>query len=150
VNPNVAAWPEPVERIAAFLRAAGVEGRLEELPSGAESLPGPSVRAEAFESSRGRLVALVPARGTLDAERLTRVARASSLRPVATPSFPFDHARVFIDRSLLAQRAIWLHVGSERHVLGLAPQQLAHVTRAQTAKLLLDDRTAEIADGGRG
>ena len=147
---GVAAWPEPVERIAAFLRNAGVEGRLEELPAGAESPPGPAVRTEAFESSRGRLVALVPVRRTLDRECLARVAKADSVRPAPTPSFPFDHARVFLDRSFFVQRMVWLQVGSDRYVLGLAPQQLAHVTRAQAAKLVLEDGTAGIADRGRG
>ena len=150
MTPNVRAWPEPVERIAEFLRKAGIEGRLEELPSGAESPPGPAVRAEAFESSRGRLVALVPAKRTLDHERLERVARVSGLRPAQTPSFPFDHARVYLDRSVLAQRTIWLRVGSERHVLALAPQQLAHLTRAQSAILALEDGPAAITDRGPG
>jgi hypothetical protein len=45
---------------------------------------------------------------------------------------------------------VWLQVGSDRYVLGLAPQQLAHVTRAQAAKLVLEDGTAGIADRGRG
>jgi prolyl-tRNA editing enzyme YbaK/EbsC (Cys-tRNA(Pro) deacylase) len=150
VSHGVATWPEPVERIAAFLRTSGVEGRLEELPAGAESPPGPAVRAEAFESSRGRLVALVPARRTLDRERLARVARADNVRPAPTPSFPFDHARVFLDRSFFVERMVWLHVGSDRYALGLAPQQLAQVTRGQSAKLVVEDGTAGIADRGRG
>jgi hypothetical protein len=135
----VAAWPEPIERIAAFLRAAGVEGQLEELPAGAASPPGPAVRAEGFESTRGRLVALVPMKRALDHERLARVARVDSVRPAAAPSFPFDHARVYVDRSLFAERIVWLYVGSDRYVVGLAPQQLTHLARAQGAKLLLED-----------
>jgi hypothetical protein len=150
VSSNVTAWPEPVERVAAFLRAAGVEGRLEELPAGADWPPGPAVRAEAFESARGRLVALVSAKRTLDHERLERVARVSGLRPAPTPSFPFDHARVYLDRSVLAERTIWLRVGSDRHVLALTPQQLAHLTRAQSAILALDDGGAAITDRSPG
>jgi hypothetical protein len=139
VSQAVPAWPEPVERIAAFLRAAGVEGRLEELPAGAESPPGPTVRAEGFESARGRLVALVPARRTVDRERLARVARVDGVRPVPTPSFPFDHARVYVDRSVLAERIVWVYVGSDRYVVGLAPHQLTHLTRGQATNLVLDD-----------
>ena len=150
MSPQVTAWPEPVERIAAFLRAAGVEGRLEELASGSELPPGPALRAEGFESSRGRLVALVPPKPALDCERLARVARASTLRPAAAPSFPFDHARVFIERSVFAQRVVWLPVASSEFVLGLAPQQLTHVTRAQSAILVLEEGTADVADRGRG
>jgi hypothetical protein len=150
VSPQVEAWPEPVERIAAFLRAAGVEGRLEELPAGSRSPPGPAVRAEGFESSRGRLVVLVPPKRALDRERLARVARASSLRPAAAPSFPFDHARVFIDRSFFALRTVWLPIASGQYVLGLTPQQLTHMTRAQSAILVLEDGTADVADRGRG
>jgi prolyl-tRNA editing enzyme YbaK/EbsC (Cys-tRNA(Pro) deacylase) len=139
VSQAVPAWPEPVERIAAFLRVAGVEGRLEELPAGTEAPPGPAVRAEGFESTRGRLVALVPARRTVDRERLARVARAESVRPAPTPSFPFDHARVFVDRSTFAERIVWLYLGSDRYVVGLAPQQLTHLTRAQATNLLVED-----------
>ena len=144
------AWPEPVERIAAFLRAAGVEGRLEELPAGAESPPGPTVRAEGFESTRGRLVALVPVKRALDRERLAMAAKAASLRSAPAPSFPFDHARVYVDRTVFAERVIWLYVTSDRYVLGLAPEQLAHLTRAERASLVLDDRMADVADRGRG
>src|SRR5918996_6467506 len=35
--PASSAWPEPVERVAAFLRAAGAEARLEEFPEGTKT-----------------------------------------------------------------------------------------------------------------
>ena len=34
-------WPEPVERIASFLRHSEAEGRIEELPPGVDEPPGP-------------------------------------------------------------------------------------------------------------
>ena len=91
-------WPEPVERIALFLRRSEAQARLEELPPGVDKPPGPGAR-----------------------------------------SFPFEGARVIVDRSLLSARTVWLQAGSPRHVLGLGPRQLLRLTRAETGTFLLDD-----------
>jgi hypothetical protein len=45
-------WPEPVERIASFLRESEAHGQLEELPEGVDTPPGTGARAEAFECDR--------------------------------------------------------------------------------------------------
>ncbi len=105
-------WPEAVERIAAFLRASGVEGRLEELLAGAGP---PSVDERKLAVAAG-------------CRELKSRARASA--------FPFEGARVFMDQSVLSSEAVWLEVGSPRHVLGLSPAQIVRVTRAETADLL--------------
>ena len=132
-------WPEPVERIAAFLRASGVEGRLEELPSDAEAAPGAGLRAEGFDTGTRPLVALVPAKRRIDSGKLMKAALVARLREATVPPFPFEHARVLVERSVFAERIVWLHVGSGRFVLGLAPQQLARLTRGETADLLQGD-----------
>jgi prolyl-tRNA editing enzyme YbaK/EbsC (Cys-tRNA(Pro) deacylase) len=82
---------------------------------------------------------LVPDDRTIDRERLARRAGCSTLVPAPFPAFPFQPARVLIDRSLLAVRTVWLEAGSPRHVLGLAPNQLLRLTRAETASFLVDD-----------
>lgn len=132
-------WPEPVERIAAQLRRAGIEGRLEELPAGADSAPDGALRTEGFECDGRPLVALVPVERTLDREKLAAAARCRELRPAGAPGFPFRRMRVFVDSSVLTAEIAWIEAGSPRHVLGLPPGQLNSLVRAQPADLLLED-----------
>jgi len=132
-------WPEQVERIAVFLRAAGVQARLEELASGVDSPPGPTVRAAGFECDGRALVALVLGERRVDRNKLARAAGCGTLRTAATPGFPFQPARVFVDRGVLSGPTVWLEAGSPRHVVGLSPSQLAHVTRAEAVDLLAED-----------
>ena len=132
-------WPEPVERIAALLRATGAEGRLEELPAGSDKPPGTSLLSVGFRCDGRSLVALVPADREVDRDKLGRLANCTALRPVRTPPFPFEGARVFLDRTTLSTGLLWLEAGSPRHVVGIAPSQLARVTRLETADLLTED-----------
>lgn len=129
-------WPEPVERIAAFLRASAVEGRLEELLPGAEPPAGQKLRADGFEAGGVVVVALVPAGRSVDARKLAAAAGSDEARSAPATDFPFAGARVFMDQSILAADAVWLEAGSPRHVLGLSPVQIARVTKALTADLL--------------
>lgn len=131
-------WPEPVERIASFLRESEAHGQLEELPEGVDTPPGPGARAEAFECDRNTIVALVPDDREIDRARLARRAGCGELRPVPARVFPFQGARVLVDRSLLSLRTIWLEAGSPRHVVGLDPRQLLRLTRAESGGFLLD------------
>jgi prolyl-tRNA editing enzyme YbaK/EbsC (Cys-tRNA(Pro) deacylase) len=125
-----------VERIAAFLRASGVEGRLEELLAGSGPPAGQSLRADGFDSDGAAVVALVPAGRRVDERKLAAAAGSEEVRPAPAVAFPFEEARVFMDQSILSADAVWLEVGSPGHVLGLSPVQIARVTKAQTADLL--------------
>jgi hypothetical protein len=131
-------WPDPVERIAAFLRAAGTAGRLEELPADADAAPGPAIRAAGFECDGRGLVVLVLDERAIDREKVSVAAGCGTLRPAPAPEFPFHPARVLLERTLVTAETVWLEVGTERHVLGLAPAELARLTRAETADLLLE------------
>jgi prolyl-tRNA editing enzyme YbaK/EbsC (Cys-tRNA(Pro) deacylase) len=131
-------WPEPVERVAAFLRASGANGRLEELPADADSAPGPAVLAAGFECDGRVVVALIPEDRSVDGNKVAAAAACRTLRPGAVPEFPFGGARVLLDRTLLPVEAVWLAVGGERFVLELPPTDLARLTRAETADLLLE------------
>jgi prolyl-tRNA editing enzyme YbaK/EbsC (Cys-tRNA(Pro) deacylase) len=133
-------WPEPVERIAVFLRAAGVQGRLEELPDGVDFPPGLTLRAHGFESDGRSVVALVPLGRVVDRGKLATAAGSPALRPAAAPPFPYQPARVLLDRSAFAARTVWLEVASPRYALGLAPRHLAQLSRSETADLLVDDQ----------
>ena len=132
-------WPEPVERIAALLRASGVQGQLEQLPGGTNEPPGPSFRAAGFECDGRALVALLPDDRAIDRDKLAAAARCRALRPAPVSAFPFRRMRVYLDRSALSMPIVWLEAGSPRHYVGLAPSQLTRLTRAQTADLLLED-----------
>jgi hypothetical protein len=132
-------WPEPVERIASFLRDSEAIGRLEELPPGTDTPPGPAARAEAYDCDRRTLVVLVPADRPIDEERVLRRGGCRSLRSAVARTFPFQGTLVFVDRALLGQRMVWLEAGSPRHVLGLAPSQLLRLTRAETGVFVAPD-----------
>ncbi len=133
-------WPESVERIASFLRDSEAQGRIEELPPGVDTPPGPAARVAGFDCDGKLLVALVPADRAIEQARLARSSGCSVLRPAASPPFPFQGARVIADRSLLAMRTVWLEAGSPRHVVGLAPDQLLRLTRAETGLFLVQDQ----------
>jgi prolyl-tRNA editing enzyme YbaK/EbsC (Cys-tRNA(Pro) deacylase) len=143
-------WPEAVEGIAAFLRAAGVEGRLEELLRGAGPPGGQMLRADGFDGDGAAVVALVPADRAVDPRKLASATNCSEVRPAPAGGFPFPEARVFMDQSALSSESVWLEAGSPRHLLGLSPAQLASVTNAQTADLLREARTGEVDDVPRG
>jgi prolyl-tRNA editing enzyme YbaK/EbsC (Cys-tRNA(Pro) deacylase) len=132
-------WPAPVERIASFLRQSEAPARLEQLPDGVDTPPGPAARAEAFDCDGRTLVALVPDDREVDRARLARRGGCGELRPASARTFPFQGTQVLVDRSLLSQPIVWLEAGSPRHVLGLGPRQLLRLTRAETGTFLLED-----------
>lgn len=132
-------WPEPVERIASFLRDSEAVAQLEELPEGVHSAPGPAARAEAFDCGGQTIVALFPDDREVDPARLARRAGCAELRRSHDRPFPYQGSRVLVDRSLLPLRRIWFPAGSPRHVVGLGPRQLLRLTRAETGVFLLED-----------
>jgi prolyl-tRNA editing enzyme YbaK/EbsC (Cys-tRNA(Pro) deacylase) len=127
-------WPAEVEQVAAFLRAAGAEARLEELPPTEDDFPGTGVSVYAFDCDGRRVVTLVPADRRVDPRKLG----CADLRPAVPPAFPFDYAEVRLDRILLGERTVWIHAGSRRHVAGMSPGQLARLVRARTADIIAD------------
>jgi prolyl-tRNA editing enzyme YbaK/EbsC (Cys-tRNA(Pro) deacylase) len=129
-------WPDDVESIAAFLRAAGVEGRLEELLPGAHPPAGQTLAVQGFTAGGAVIVALVPSGRTVDEQKLALAAGNLQIRSAPAGVFPFQGARVFVDPSVLPSDVVWLQAGSPRHVLGLSPAQLASITKAETADLL--------------
>jgi prolyl-tRNA editing enzyme YbaK/EbsC (Cys-tRNA(Pro) deacylase) len=131
-------WPEPVERVAAFLRESNAHARLEELPADVDAAPGPAVSVAGFDCDGGALIVLVPVEAAVDRERLARRAGCRHLAPAEGPSFPFQGARVLVDSSLLPLETVWLEAGSPRHVVGLPPAQLLRLTHAETGTFRLE------------
>jgi prolyl-tRNA editing enzyme YbaK/EbsC (Cys-tRNA(Pro) deacylase) len=132
-------WPPNVEEVAAVVRAAGLEARLEELAEGERLPPGPAVRAEAYDCQGRLLIALLPADHDLDPRKLLSAAGCVYAQPTEAPLFPFSRAAVFVERLLLGEETVWIRAGSPRHVLALSPSDLVQLTHGQTADLAADD-----------
>ena len=150
-------WPEPVERVAAYLRVSAAEARLEEFPEGTPTAED-AARAVGCELAQivkslvlvcdGRpVVALVPGDRRVDPAKVARAAGAERARiasreevtaatgfePGAVSPFPLRSVdRVLIERRLLAHEVVWIGAGSPRHMAGLAPAELVRLAQAQT------------------
>jgi prolyl-tRNA editing enzyme YbaK/EbsC (Cys-tRNA(Pro) deacylase) len=150
-----AVWPGSVERVAEFLRAAGAEARLEELPSGTTTA---AAAAEAAGCELSQIVkslvvycdgepvlALVPGDRRLDVDKVRRASGAATARmatagevehatgfaPGSVAPFPLPGVkRALIERILLAQSSVWAGGGSSSHMVRLQPAELVRLTRA--------------------
>ena len=153
-------WPEPVERVAAVLRHAGIDARVEEFPEGT---PTAGAAAKAAGCSRAQIVktllfvcdgrptfALVPGDRRADeakvaaaaGSRAARVARpeevlaATGFEPGGVAPFPAPAvSQVLLSQELLAHERVWIGAGSERHMAGLSPLDLARLTNARAGDL---------------
>ncbi|MFL5917433.1 MAG: hypothetical protein ACJ74L_05050 [Gaiellaceae bacterium] len=132
-------WPEPVERIAQFLRESGATGRIEQLPAGIDTPPGAGVRADAFDCDGRTVVVLVPDDRAVDLERIARRGGCPQVQTLPARDFPYRGARVLADRSLLVSRTVWLQAGSPRYFLGVGPSQLFRLTRAELGTFVAHD-----------
>jgi prolyl-tRNA editing enzyme YbaK/EbsC (Cys-tRNA(Pro) deacylase) len=156
----MAEWPEPVERVAAVLRSAGVEARIEELPHGT---PTARAAADALGCELGQIVksvvlvcdgayvlALVPgdrrageaavagAVGAASA-RLARpeeVIQATGFEPGGVAPFPHRAVTdVLLDNSLLGQTAVWIGAGTTDHMALITSVDLQRLARARLVDL---------------
>jgi Cys-tRNA(Pro) deacylase len=153
-------WPEPVERVAAVLRDAGIDARVEEF---SEGTPTARAAAKAVGASLGQIVksllficdgrptlALVPGDRRADETKVAAVAGAKAAR-VAKPAevlaatgfepggvapFPASAVKqVLIQPELLGHEQVWIGAGSERHMAGISPVDLVRLTDARTGDL---------------
>jgi prolyl-tRNA editing enzyme YbaK/EbsC (Cys-tRNA(Pro) deacylase) len=150
-------WPEPVERVAAFLRETGVEARVEEFEEGTPTAEaaaravgcelGQIVKSLVFNCDGDPILVLVPGDGRADRAKIAasggctkakiappaEVEAATGFAPGSVAPFPLPKiARAFLDRSLLQHRVVWIGAGSPRHMAGLSPVDLARLSRAQS------------------
>jgi Cys-tRNA(Pro) deacylase len=160
---TAALWPEPVERVASFLRDVGAEARLEELE---RDTPTAEWAADAIGCTLSQIVkslvlmcdgapvvALVPGDRKADTGKVARllgarrvavasaaeVHEATGFKPGGVAPFPLENvSAVLLDRGLLRHRTVWAGAGSDRHVVGLAPQGLLRLTRGRVEDLALE------------
>ena len=153
-------WPEPVARVAGVLRQSGIDARVEEFPEGT---PTAGAAARAVGASRAQIVkslvfvcdgrptlALFPGDRRADetkvaaatGSRYARLARpdevlaATGFEPGGVAPFPAPGiAQVLMAAELLAHDRVWIGAGSERHMAGLSPVDLARLAQARTADL---------------
>ena len=156
-------WPEPVERVAAFLRAAGAEARLEELEAGtataedaarAAGCPiGQIVKTIVVRCDGRFVVVLVPGDRRVDLAKVAhaagaakaRIARSSEVEeatgfaPGAVAPFPLPRVdRVLIDQHLLAHDTVWVGAGSATHMAAMNPGVLVRLAHAQPMDAVQD------------
>jgi prolyl-tRNA editing enzyme YbaK/EbsC (Cys-tRNA(Pro) deacylase) len=156
----VETWPEPVERVAAVLRAQGVDARIEEFPQGTTTAeaaadavgcePAQIVKSLVFICDGVPVIALVPGDRRADAGKISaaagagyaRVAKreevlaATGFEPGGVAPFPLPLAvRVLMERELLRHELVWAGAGSPRHVVGIAPADAARLTNADIVDL---------------
>jgi prolyl-tRNA editing enzyme YbaK/EbsC (Cys-tRNA(Pro) deacylase) len=149
-------WPEPVERVAAFLRDGGVEARIEEFESGTPTAEdaaravgcrlGQIVKSLVFDCDGSALVVLVPGDRRADARKVARgagcrrakvagpdeVRAATGFEPGAVAPFPLPRVtRVLVDRQILVHDRVWIGAGSPRHLATLAPADLVRLAKAE-------------------
>jgi len=149
-------WPEPVERVASFLRAAGTDARVEEFPEGTPTARdaaravgcelGQIVKSLVFTCGELTLLVLVPGDRRADATKIAaaggcakarvaggeQVQEATGFEPGAVAPFPLRKVdRVFVDRGLLRHDRLWIGAGSTRHMAALAPSDLVRLAKAE-------------------
>ena len=151
-----ASWPEPVERVAAFLREAGAEARLEEFESGtptaedaakaAGCTPDRIVKTLVLMCGDEAVVTLVPGDRRVDTAKVAAAAgarsariaraeeveRATGVAPGGVAPFPLPRVeRIFVDQTLLAHDLVWVGAGSSSHMAAVRPVELVRLARAR-------------------
>ena len=155
--------PESVERVSAYLRDAGAEARILEFADGTHTAQDAAdavgcdlaqiVKSLVFVSDGRPVVALVPGDRRGDPEKVAHAVEASEVRvatagevedatgfaPGAVPPFPLpDVEVVLMDPALFHHPLIWVGAGSPNHVLGMAPTELARLSRARPIDVSAD------------
>jgi Cys-tRNA(Pro) deacylase len=156
-------WPEPVERVAQFLRETGAEARLEEFSADAATADaaadaigctlGQIVKSLVLVCDGAPVVALVPGDRKADTGKIARlvearrvaiarpaeVLEATGFEPGAVAPFPLEHVPVvLVERTLLRHATVWAGAGSERHLVALTPAELVRLTRGRVEDLVAE------------
>jgi Cys-tRNA(Pro)/Cys-tRNA(Cys) deacylase len=167
-----ASWPEPVERVAGFLRESGVEARLEEFESGTPTARDAAraagctleqiVKTLVLLCDGKAVVTLVPGDRRADLDKIAAAAGARKARiasaaeveeitgfaPGAVAPFPLpDVSRVFLDRTLLSHDTVWIGAGSPAHLAAVRPTDLLRLARAEPIDAVLEPAYDAAAKG---
>ena len=149
-------WPEPVDRVAAFLREARAEARIEEFSQGTPTAEEAAkavgcdlsqiVKSLVFECDGRAVVVMVPGDGRADRRKIAAalgcasvkvagpadVARATGFEAGGVAPFPLAAVGdVLIEPALLGYEVVWVGAGSSRHMASLSPADLVRLSRAR-------------------
>jgi prolyl-tRNA editing enzyme YbaK/EbsC (Cys-tRNA(Pro) deacylase) len=158
-----AMWPDPVQRVSDFLRAAHAQARIEEFPKGTPTAeaaakaagvePAQIVKSLVFVCDGRPVVALVPGDRRADRDKVAKAVAAGKARvasadevvsatgfaPGAVAPFPLpDVSAVLIERTLLVHDEVWVGAGSPNHMAKLAPAELLRLSRARQMDAVSD------------
>jgi len=146
-------WPDPVERVAVFLRTAGAEARLEEFECATPSAQAAAdaigcaleqiVKSLVFVCGTEPVLALLPGDRRADPAKVALAAKASSAR-VARPAEVIDATGfvpggvspvppppgtlVLVEQTIISSPVVWIGGGSDRHMTMLSPHELVRLT----------------------
>ena len=157
-------WPEPVERVAGFLREANVEGRVEEFAEGTPTAEDAAraagcalaqiVKSLVFLCDGRPVLVMVPGDRRADSAKVAAAAgcqkakiagaedvvAATGFDPGAVAPFPLPGIeRVFVDHALLVHDVVWVGAGSSRHMAAVAPGDLVRLARARAVDAVMDN-----------
>jgi Cys-tRNA(Pro) deacylase len=163
-----------VERVAAFLRNAGAEARIEELDGETETAEQAAraagttleriVKTLVFVCDGRPVVAMVPGDRRADLDKIAgavsaaeaRIAKraevegATGFAPGAVAPFPLpDVDTVLIDRNILGHDVVWVGAGSPTHLVALAAADLVRLARARPMDVV-QDPTYHASSKGEG
>jgi Cys-tRNA(Pro) deacylase len=155
-------WPEPVQRVSSYLKAAAVDARVEEFTAGTPTAEAAAravgceleqiVKSLVFVCDGAYVLALVPGDQRADEVKVAasvgardaRVARArevlhaTGFEPGAVAPFPQRAiAHVVMEHTLLQHDEVWIGAGSEFHMAALEPSELQRLARARAVDLVL-------------
>ncbi|MFL5982138.1 MAG: aminoacyl-tRNA deacylase [Gaiellaceae bacterium] len=157
---SAAAWPEPVQRVSAFLARAAADATIEEYAEGTPTAEAAAkaagcrleqiVKSLVFLCDGEYALALVPGDRRADEAKVADACGASQVRvakakevveatgfePGAVAPFPTEVTTVVMDRTLLQHTEVWVGAGSPSHMARLAPADLQRLARARTADLV--------------
>ncbi len=156
-------WPEAVERVAAYLRAGGVEARIEEFSAGTPTAEdaakavgcklGQIVKSLVFDCDGKSLMVMVPGDRRADSRKVARavgcrkakvadpeqVRAATGFAPGAVAPFPLPKVeRMLVDRQVLVHERVWVGAGSPNHMATLTSADLVRLTKAEPMDAVID------------
>jgi prolyl-tRNA editing enzyme YbaK/EbsC (Cys-tRNA(Pro) deacylase) len=160
----VSDWPEPVQRVAAALRSAAVESRVEEFPDGTKTAEDAAravgcdvsqiVKSLVFVCDGRPVLVMIGGDRRADSAKVAaavpcekakiagpdEVRAATDFEPGAVAPFPLPGIEtVLVDEELLLHEVVWTGAGSHSHVLAIAPSDLVRLTRARSVDAVAED-----------
>ena len=155
-----AMWPEPVQRVSAFIARAAIDASIQEVASDAHTAEDAAravgcrleqiVKSLVFVCDGEYVLALVPGDRRADAKKVAAAAEATDVRvakaaevveatgfePGAVAPFPTPIETVLMERTLLQHGVVWVGAGSSSHLARIGPGDLQELALAEAADLV--------------